>query len=315
MKLVEGFLASTMNKVSIVMPTFNRAYCLRRTIQSVLDQTHANWELLVVDNTSTDNTERLVEQFGDERIRFFQVLNNGIIAFSRNIGIAAASGRFIAFMDSDDPWLPRKLELSLAMLSSGFDIVYHDLYVTDGEDRSKKTKTGVSRYLNSPVLHDLVKNGNGINTSSVVAKADMVKAVGGFTESRESIGIEDYDLWVRIAMQTDRFGFIKEPLGYYTVDGNGTLNKDLIEKNLLYIAEHYKDLHQNICEGTPGWLDLAIARFRMEKNPAESLSRGLRALQREGKVWIKIKAIAVVCVGSLRVVKERVNKKFMKLDA
>ena len=313
--LVGRFLVSTMNKVSIVMPTFNRAYCIKRTIQSVLDQTHANWELLVVDNTSTDNTQQLVEQFGDERIRFLQVLNDGIIALSRNIGIGAASGRFIAFMDSDDPWLPRKLEVSLTMLASGFDIVYHDLYITDGEDRSKKTKTGVSRYLNKPVLHDLLKNGNGINTSSVVVKADMVKAVGGFTESRESIGIEDYELWVRIAMQTDRFGFIREPLGFYTVNGNGTLNKGLVEKNLLYIEKHYKELHQDVCKGTPGWLDLAIARIRMKRNPAESLNRGLRALQRKGKVWIKLKAIAVICVGSLRVVKETVNKKVKKIDA
>lgn len=250
--LVGRFLVSTMNKVSIVMPTFNRAYCIKRTIQSVLDQTHANWELLVVDNTSTDNTQQLVEQFGDERIRFLQVLNDGIIALSRNIGIGAASGRFIAFMDSDDPWLPRKLEISLAMLASGFDIVYHDLYITDGEDQSKKTKTGVSRYLNKPVLHDLLKNGNGINTSSVVVKADMVKAVGGFTESRESIGIEDYELWVRIAMQTDRFGFIKEPLGFYTVNGNGTLNKGLVEMNLLYLARHTSDIARFIVDNECG---------------------------------------------------------------
>lgn len=314
MKLASGFLASTMDKVSIVMPTFNRAYCLKRTIGSVLTQSHANWELLVVDNSSTDNTQELVEQFGDERIRFMQVLNNGIIAVSRNFGIAAASGEFIAFMDSDDPWLPRKLEHSLAMLSSGFDIVYHDLYITDGVDK-KKTRTGVSRCLNSPVLHDLIKNGNGINTSSVVAKANIVYAAGGFNESRESVGIEDYDLWVRIAMQTDRFGFIREPLGYYTVDGNGTLNKELVEKNLLYIAEHYKDLHQNICGGTPSWLEIAIARIRMNKYPAESLSRGLRVLKREGKIWIKIKAIAMVCVGSYSVIKKRVSRKFKRLAA
>lgn len=116
-------LERLMYRVSIVMPTYNRGYCLADTIQSVLDQTYKRWELLVVDNMSKDDTKEIVEGFGDARIRFMQIQNSGVIAVSRNCGIAAASGEFVAFMDSDDPWLPGTLLQSNLFHNSGETLV------------------------------------------------------------------------------------------------------------------------------------------------------------------------------------------------
>ena len=107
-------------EVSVIIPNFNRDYCLGRTIQSVVDQTYKNWELIVVDNNSTDNSIAVVNSFDDPRISVVQINNDGIIARSRNLGIKKEKGEYLAFLDSDDWWEKTKLEKS---------IVYMDLVV------------------------------------------------------------------------------------------------------------------------------------------------------------------------------------------
>lgn len=303
----KGYLGRPVYRVSIVMPTYNRGYCLADTIQSVLGQTYKRWELLVVDNMSKDDTKEIVEGFGDARIKFMQIQNNGVIAVSRNCGIAAASGEFISFMDSDDPWLPDKLESSIRHLDLGYDVVYHDLYLTDGVSRRKDRITGVSRRLKTPPIQDLVKNGNGITTSSVVAKTELVRMVDGFSESPELIGIEDYDLWVRIACITERFGFIRSPLGYYTVNGNGTLNKSLVERGLLGIVRHHRKIHEDICGGTPGWIDVALARILLNTDPAHSLRMASGVLMEKNQITVRIKAIALVILTIAAIVRKKLR--------
>ena len=276
------------------MPTYNRGYCLVDTIQSVLSQTYREWELLVVDNMSRDNTKDVIESFEDARIKMIQIQNHGVIAISRNCGIAAASGELISFMDSDDPWLPEKLKVSVSLIESGMDFVYHDLYLTDGKDRSRDRTTKVSRRLKRNVLEDLITNGNGINTSSVVTKTELVRRVNGFSESRGLIGIEDYDLWVRLAEVTDKFGLISSPMGYYTMDGSGTLNRELVERSLLSIARLHNELHIRICGATPGWINIALARICLRKNPANAMRMATKVLTGENRLGVRMKALAIV---------------------
>ena len=115
----------TIPVVSVIIPTYNRASDLKRALNSVQEQTFVNWEALVVDNNSEDNTDEIVIGFNDPRIKLFKINNDGVIAASRNKGIKEASGEYIAFLDSDDWWAPNKLELSVAALKAGSDIVYH----------------------------------------------------------------------------------------------------------------------------------------------------------------------------------------------
>ena len=110
--------------ISVVLPTFNRAGLLKRALLSVISQTYANWEVLVIDNNSTDDTDQVVHGLGDERIKILKVHNHGVIALSRNVGIKAAHGTYIAFLDSDDWWKSDKLKKSLAYLEKGNDLVY-----------------------------------------------------------------------------------------------------------------------------------------------------------------------------------------------
>lgn len=99
-----------MPKVSVVIPTHNRSSLLRRAIQSVLDQTYQDFEIIVVDDASTDDTEAVVKGFADERIRYVRHSENRGEAASRNTGIRLAKGEYIAGHDDDDVWLPPKLE-------------------------------------------------------------------------------------------------------------------------------------------------------------------------------------------------------------
>ena len=97
-------------RVSVVIPTYNHAAFLHKALQSVVDQTYKNLEILVVNNFSTDETESIVSSFSDKNISLFNFRNNGIIAAARNHGIQHATGEFIAFLDSDDIWYPTKIE-------------------------------------------------------------------------------------------------------------------------------------------------------------------------------------------------------------
>jgi glycosyltransferase involved in cell wall biosynthesis len=103
--------------VSVVLPTFNRGYCLERAIRSVLGQTYPDWELIVVDDGSTDDTQAVLESFKDPRIRVFRHSVNRGVAAARNTGLAAARGEFIAFLDSDDEWRPDKLTKQLDVMT------------------------------------------------------------------------------------------------------------------------------------------------------------------------------------------------------
>ena len=105
--------------VSVIMPAYNSEVFISESIQSVINQTYPNWELLVIDDASSDSTKKIAEKFSseDSRIRFFQNSSNSGTHHSRNRGIKAASGDFIAFLDADDLWKPEKLEKQLIILS------------------------------------------------------------------------------------------------------------------------------------------------------------------------------------------------------
>jgi glycosyltransferase involved in cell wall biosynthesis len=110
------YIDEAFYKISIIMPTYNRAAYIIETIKSIQDQTYSNWELIIIDDGSEDNTEELIAQIKDERVLFYKAGRIGVIGKTKNIGLAKANGGFIAFMDSDDLWAPTKLEKQMAAL-------------------------------------------------------------------------------------------------------------------------------------------------------------------------------------------------------
>ena len=122
--------------VSIIMPSWNTAKWIGESIESVINQTYSNWELIIVDDCSSDNTEEIVNRYSDKRIRYIKNEKNLGAALTRNRAIREAHGEWIAFLDSDDLWMPRKLEKQVAfMKNNNYDLSFHE-YMKIDEDNN-----------------------------------------------------------------------------------------------------------------------------------------------------------------------------------
>jgi glycosyltransferase involved in cell wall biosynthesis len=146
-------------KVSVIIPTYNRALLLREAIQSVLDQTFQDFEIIVVNNYSIDNTIDVVKSFEDERIKVINIRNNGIIAKSRNRGLKESRGNYLAFLDSDDRWLPEKLEIQVEYLRNHLEyhLVYSNAWIIDGTGVRKGLIMDLELFKEGEIFKDLVK--------------------------------------------------------------------------------------------------------------------------------------------------------------
>ncbi|MCW7471383.1 glycosyltransferase family 2 protein [Leptospira kanakyensis] len=242
--------------VSIVIPTYNRAADLNRALVSIINQTYSNWEVLLVDNHSTDNTDEIVAAFNNPRIKKFKILNGGIIAKSRNLGIKEANGEYIAFLDSDDWWAPEKLQCSVLALDKGADIVYHDLWLAKADNKFCFFRRAKTRTLQVPVLLDLLKNGNAVTNSSVVVRKSIVEKVGYLSEDIDFLAWEDFDYWIRISKLTNKFYRLNKCLGYYWIGGGNLSNQERTIRIFKKILEKYDFLfkeYELVSEGQKPW--------------------------------------------------------------
>lgn len=213
--------------ISIVIPTYNHAHYLGRCLQSVLDQTYENWEAIVIDNHSIDKTDEVVRNFADPRITLLKIHNDGVIAASRNMGIRAAKGEWVAFLDSDDWWKPSKLQVCIDHSNNKTDFIYHDLKIIKEIPTRFQLGCIKSWQVKKPVLIDLLVNGNAIATSSVVVRKKLLDQIGGMNESKNMVAAEDYNSWLRIAQITDNFRYIPKVLGCYLLQRGGMSRKDM----------------------------------------------------------------------------------------
>jgi glycosyltransferase involved in cell wall biosynthesis len=199
-----------MPKVSVVIPSYNRARYLRRAIQSVLDQTFKDFEIIVVDDASTDETPQIVEAFRNPTIRYFRHDTNQREARSRNPGVQNAVGEYIAFLDDDDSWLPQKLALQVDLFDkspSKLGAVYCSSLEVDGETGRVLSKWNAQKRGN--IFRDLSEvNWIGI-PSVIVLRRQCFDTLGLFDEQIE-FGL-DFDMWIRVARAYE-YDFISEPL-------------------------------------------------------------------------------------------------------
>ncbi len=182
--------------VSVIIPTFNRGYCLEDSLRSVLAQSFADFELIVVDDGSTDDTAVLVGRF--PAVKLIRLEKNRGVSFARNRGVVAARGNYIAFLDSDDLWEPRKLAAQIKWMERRPDsqVVYTDeIWIRNGTrvnpaNKHRKYSGDVFQYCLPLCI---------VSPSSVLLRTKMLSNIGGFDESMRVC--EDYDLWLRIAQR------------------------------------------------------------------------------------------------------------------
>lgn len=202
--------------VSVILPTYNRAATLGRAISSVLAQSYANFELLVIDDGSTDATPALVGAVQDERLRYLRQDSNAGVAAARNRGMKAAKGRLIAFLDSDDAWMPDKLDRQVAQMQAApgrVGLLYTGLAIRHAGGRVETWRPQARGYVLADILR---RNVVHFGTSSTMIRAEAAEVVGGFDTSLPAN--EDHDYWARIARFYE-FDFDPEALTVYDQAG------------------------------------------------------------------------------------------------
>jgi glycosyltransferase involved in cell wall biosynthesis len=194
--------------IDVIIPTFNRAYSLPRAIQSVLNQTHKNFNLIVVDDGSSDGTADLMEKdFKHPKIKFYQQSNSGVSS-ARNFGIMKAQAEWVAFLDSDDEWLPQKLshQVRFAQTHPHLRFIHsNEIWMRHGQRVNPKNKFDKSH-------NDIFRRSLElclISPSTVMMKKVLAETHGLFDETYPVC--EDYDLWLKI-LAREEVGFIKDNL-------------------------------------------------------------------------------------------------------
>lgn len=223
--------------ISVIVPAYNAAKFLPKSIESILNQTYKNVEVTVVDDGSTDNTELVVKKYP---VEYIKIEHTGGAAIPRNVGVKNAKGELVAFLDADDIWLPKKLEEELKFMQRGkFDLVHCDGEVIDEFGKTiRKTLHKDIKVPSGKVFADLYR-GNFIVTSSVIVKRTCFDKVGLFDKKMHVV--EDYDLWLRMA-QMFRLGYLnKRLLKYRDYEGSfsdeGTIRNH--ERLLNVVLKHH----------------------------------------------------------------------------
>lgn len=229
--------------VSVIIPTYNRAHLIGRAIQSVLDQTYEDYEIIVVDDRSTDNTEEVINEFRkkDERIRYIRHEKNKGGSAARNTGIKAAQGVYIAFHDSDDEWFPRKLAKQMEFFSTAKAVVgvtYTGFWRIEGDKKVYIPWSWVAKKDGN--IHQELLKGNFVGTPSIVTRKECFERAGLFDESLPRL--QDWDLVLRLSKHYD-FKCIDEPLlnSYYTIDSISANNEGFIKAFKLILSKHFDD--------------------------------------------------------------------------
>ncbi len=204
-----------MPKVSIIIPAYNSANLIGKTIESVCNQTFKDWELLIIDDGSTDKTKEIIESFcrKDERIKYFYQANSGAPAGPKNTALKQAVGEYIAFLDHDDEWVKEKLDRHLLFFANSknpnLGLVVSNAMIVNKIDNSR-FEHKLPMQINP--LTALLERNFIFCSSGVSVRREVFSRVGFFDENFK-YG-DDWDMWLRIALAYD-FGYIHEPLYYF----------------------------------------------------------------------------------------------------
>jgi glycosyltransferase involved in cell wall biosynthesis len=222
-----------MPRVSVIIPTFNCAQFLDRALRTALAQTYKDYEIIVVDDGSTDETKDVIAQHR-AKVHYLYQPNRGP-ASARNLALSAASGEFVAYLDADDMWYPHKLERQVAFLDTHKEcgLVHSDMTVIDAMDQPLYLRFNQETQREIPSGHCIMTllRWNHIQTVTVLERRDSIERVGKFDERLKII--EDGFHWILVAMAGMAFGYIDEPLALYR------RRADSLSSNERQMAETY----------------------------------------------------------------------------
>lgn len=295
---MKGFVRGPL--VSVVMPSYNRAHTIGRAIDSVLQQSYQNLELIVVDDGSSDDTVAIVKGYSDPRVKLVELQQNSGPSIARNVGAEMAMGEFLAFQDSDDEWLHGKLARQVEALSADSELMFVSATIVrwlKGMGRVElvppdSLPSGDNR---EAILRRLLRK-NYAWTQTWLVRRSIFESLGGFDPNVSRI--EDWDFVIRVTQQY-KVKHIKEPLVMvYQTPGSLLSDKTLLVAGYQFLLSKYRQL----LEGYPAQraaYHRAIAYHQFEQGQAsearKSSFEALRAAPQKVKNWM---FFLLACSGS-----------------
>ncbi|MCP2026422.1 glycosyltransferase involved in cell wall biosynthesis [Flavobacterium sp. HSC-32F16] len=222
--------------VSILTPTYNTEKFIRQTIESVQSQTYQNWEMILVDDASTDQTALVIEEFAkyDNRIKLFKLSENRGNGFARNTALEKASGKYITYLDADDLWFAEKLEKQIRFLKTNnqpFTFSYYDSIDEEGKDLNRKVESP------NPLTYDQLFFCNYVGNLTAIYDVDYF----GKIKLESSEKRQDWRIWLTILKQLKTVKAVPESLAFYRI------RKDSISSSKFRLIKHnfgvYRDFH------------------------------------------------------------------------
>jgi len=230
---------------TVILSTYNRRDLAPRAIRSVLNQTFSDFEFIIIDNGSTDDTAFIVKEFKDPRIRFLTNPNpTKSCDGPRNMGMEMARGALVAFIDDDDIWYPERLEKVRQAFETHADAaaVCHDENIRAGGKVIRGRRYGP---WTPDFFERLMYDGNCMSSCGTTVRVEALRQLGGFDLRREFDAVADYDCWIRMAAADMRVHFINEPLGEYSDTGfNVTTVNPFIGERIAAIVETHILAHE-----------------------------------------------------------------------
>ena len=249
--------------ISIVIPTYNRGSLLLKAVTSILAQTYTHWELIVVDDGSTDDTAETLHSLKDSRIHLLALPHNGNIAALRNAGAKAGSGEWIAFLDSDDEWVSNKLEIQLhLLLQKKKRWSYGGYELMNEASETIAYRSGIFRPVSGWIIRPLVTTEVAVNIGSLMLDRKLFNEVGGFNTNPELLYREDYELALRLALKAEALAVPGLLLRVREHTNRTTNSFDDGHKRTAFVYKYFLNSH-------PGNKLVRLARRRMAYHLAE----------------------------------------------
>lgn len=290
-----------MPKVSVIIPTYNRSVSLARSIRSVLNQTCADFELIVIDDASTDDTEKEVRKLSDKRIRIIKHSENLGGSAARNTGINNANGRYVAFLDSDDEWLPRKLERQIGVMDTFTSDEWGGVYC-GRYDVIRGLRTITQPNLEGSFTFELLSGGGSIAAgSTLMVKKECMYRINGFDASFRRF--QDLEMLLRF-FKYYKLKCLKEPL--VVINRYYKTSEKHIEKDMLRLISLIKDnasgLKEREMRRILGFRYILLAENLLEGcgTTREGISYFLKAIKKCPYLPLK-RHIAVLCLVIARI--------------
>jgi teichuronic acid biosynthesis glycosyltransferase TuaG len=226
--MVKHNLNSSEHLVSIIMPAYNSARTIASSIDSVINQNFGDWELIIIDDHSQDDTVQIVKSYTnqDKRIKLIALPINQGLSSARNAGIEISRAKYITFLDADDSWHIRKLEAQIELHVQNPKIrishTNYDFIINDQRVNREKVQFWDFFYVKRGNLYPQILYKNNLAILSVMVEREVILAAKGFDTSLWAF--EDQDLWIKIAKQKIEFGYLDERLCFYRINPNGMSN-------------------------------------------------------------------------------------------